>query len=98
MRDFRDLFLSIEDTGAKSGDLTRHRSITFLPELFGTVVIAGMKLVIKGKNGAFCDKFLNFGMVLGMGIRFSKTTANDMGTPPSGLFAQNSKFHRSVNG
>ena len=59
--------------------------------------LAGMKLVIKGKNGAFCDKFLNFGMVLGMGIRFSKNTANDMGPPPSGWYAQNPKFDMSVN-
>ena len=45
-----------------------------------------------------CAEFLNFGMVVGMGIRFSKTIANDMGAPPSGLFAQNPKFKMSVNG
>ena len=50
------------------------------------------------KNWAFCAEFLNFGMVVGMGIRFSKTIANDMGAPPSGLFAQNPKFKMSVNG
>ena len=31
------------------------------------------------KNCALGDKFLQFGMVLGMGIRFSKTTAYKLG-------------------
>ena len=30
-------------------------------------------------NCALCDKFLQFGLMLGMGIRFSKTTANKVG-------------------
>ena len=63
-----------------------------------TRCIAGWELVKKDKNWAFCEEFLNFGMVVGMGIRFSKTIANDMGAPPSGLFAQNPKFKMSVNG
>ena len=42
-----------------------------------------------GKVRALGDKFLIFGMVLGMGVRFSKTIANKLGTPPSGLFAMN---------
>ena len=35
-------------------------------------------------------------MVLGMGIRFSKTIANKLGLPPSGLFAMNQILDRSV--
>ena len=45
---------------------------------------------------ALCDKSLNFGMVLGMGIRFSKTIANKLGLPPSGLFAINQISDASV--
>ena len=37
-------------------------------------------------------------MVLGMGIRFSKTIANKLGTPPSGLFAMNQILYTSVHG
>ena len=47
---------------------------------------------------ALTDKYLNFGMVLGMGIRFSKTTANKLGSPPSGLFAVNQISDVSVCG
>ena len=36
-------------------------------------------------------------MVLGMDIRFSKNTANELGTPPSGLFALNPMFDTSIN-
>ena len=58
--------------------------------------IAGSVIVKNQQNPAFGDKFLIFGMVVGMGIWFSKTTANDMGAPPSGLFAQNPKFDISL--
>ena len=49
-----------------------------------------------GKVRALCDKSLNFGMVLGMGIRFSKTIANKLGSSPSGLFAMNQISAASV--
>ena len=39
-----------------------------------------------------------FCVVLGMGTRFSKNTANELGTPPSGPFALKPMFDRSVYG
>jgi len=36
------------------------------------------------KNCAFGDKFLSFGMKVGMVQEISKTTANKVGLPPSG--------------
>ena len=50
------------------------------------------------KVRALSNKYLNFGMVLGMGIRFSKTTANKLGSPPSGLFAMNPIVNMPVHG
>ena len=49
-----------------------------------------------GKVRALCDKYFNFGMVLGMVIRFSKTIANKLGSSPSGLFAINQISDASV--
>ena len=37
-------------------------------------------------------KFLQFYMILGMSIRFSKTTANTVGGLPGGRFTQHSKW------
>jgi hypothetical protein len=42
-------------------------------------LIAGREILKIYKNCALCDKFLQFGMVLGVGIRFSKTTAYKLG-------------------
>ena len=36
---------------------------------------------------ALGDNFLRFGTLLGMGIRFSKTTANMVAYPPGGCYA-----------
>ena len=47
---------------------------------------------------ALGEEFLIFGMVLGMGVRFSKTIANKLGSPPSGLFAMNQILDMSVHG
>ena len=38
---------------------------------------------------ALGDNFLQFGTLIGMGIRFSKTTANMVAYPPGGRYAQN---------
>ena len=38
-------------------------------------------------NCALCDKILQFGMMLGMGARFPKTTANKVGCPPGNRYA-----------
>ena len=43
-------------------------------------------------NCALCDKFLKIGMMLGMGIRFSKTTANKVGHPRGCQYAQHSQW------
>ena len=52
-------------------------------------LIAGWEFPDFQANCALGDKFLQFGMVLGMGIRFSKTTAYKLGQPPGGRYAQN---------
>ena len=62
------------------------------------VIIAGRQSVKKHQHCAFGDKFLIFGMVLGMVIRFTKNIANKLGSPPSGLFAMNQIFDTSVFG
>ena len=41
------------------------------------------------KNCALSDKFLSFGMKVGMVQEISKTTANKVGLPPGGWFALN---------
>ena len=43
-------------------------------------------------NCALYDTFLQFGMILGMGMRFPKTTASKVGWPPGGRYAQYSKW------
>ena len=61
-------------------------------------VLAGDELVINHHIRALCEKFLIFGMVLGMGMRFSKMIANNLRAPPSGLFAINQILDRPVYG
>ena len=53
-------------------------------DLFVTISGEGIR-----KNCAFSDKFLSFGIKVGMVQEISKTTANKVGLPPDGWFALN---------
>ena len=48
--------------------------------------IAGTEFDRNHKNRALLDKFLIFGRVLAMGLRFSKIIGYKFGTPPSGQY------------
>ena len=58
--------------------------------------MAGGEFVPNHHNRALGEEFLIFGMVLGMVLRFKKITGHKLGAPPSGLFALNQIFVRSV--
>ena len=55
-------------------------------------LIAGREYDLIQNNCALGAKFLHFGMILGIGLRFSKTTANKLGVTSGGLHPQNSKW------
>jgi len=49
-----------------------------------TPTIAEEEYVTEDKNHALCDTFLKSGMLIGLVMRFSKTTGYKLGLPPGG--------------